>query len=590
MYQALYRKWRPRSFADVVGQQHITDTLKRQVLLGRLSHAYLFTGTRGTGKTTCARLLAMAVNCENPVGGDPCGKCASCRGIEQGSVLDVLEIDAASNNGVDNIRALRDDAVYTPAEVKMRVYIIDEVHMLSTSAFNALLKILEEPPEHLMFILATTELHKVPATILSRCQRYSFKRISPEDIRARLEQVAAAEQIELTGEAAAMLAQLADGSMRDALSLLDQCSGDKVDRARVVSAIGVADNEETLRLYAAIRGRDGKAAMETLDELYQNGRNVSAVLDRLSGLYRDLLMVRLAPEGGTALLKSGFAPEELTRQAQGMEIPALLAGLEILDETISGLRGSASRRLAAELCLLRLCDYSPAEGLTAFAVPQAVYAAPTAPASAPQAAAPAPVAPAPAEDAPAPVAEAPVPEAPVYASRDDFPPYAPPEPFRAPKAPARTDETASPSPAPAAETALSWAAILKLLKKRMDSFIYNILADPEQTVARLRGREVRLLCKSPFSLTLLDADTCAAVAQAAAELSPGGWRATALEYSEEEAEADSAPAAVPAPAPEPAEEPSPMPEAPAEAEEKAETESKLDRLMRRFDIKYDEGE
>ena len=200
MYQALYRKWRPRTFDDVVGQSHITDTLKRQVATGRLSHAYLFTGTRGTGKTTCAKILARAVNCEHPVDGNPCNQCPSCLGIESGSILDVLELDAASNNGVDQVRALRDEAVYTPAAVRKRVYIVDEVHMLSTAAFNALLKILEEPPEHLMFILATTELHKVPATIKSRCQQFSFKRILPGDIAARLAYVAREEGIELRGE------------------------------------------------------------------------------------------------------------------------------------------------------------------------------------------------------------------------------------------------------------------------------------------------------------------------------------------------------------------------------------------------------
>ncbi len=587
MYQALYRKWRPRRFADVVGQQHITDTLRRQVLLGRLSHAYLFTGTRGTGKTTCARLLAMAVNCENPVGGEPCGKCASCRGIEQGSVLDVMEIDAASNNGVDNIRSLREDAVYTPAAVKMRVYIIDEVHMLSTSAFNALLKILEEPPEHLMFILATTELHKVPATILSRCQRYSFKRISPEDIEERLMTVARAEDIELTEDACALLAQLADGAMRDALSLLDQCSGDKVDRARVVSAIGVADSEEILRLYAAIRERDGKAAMETLDELYQNGRNVSAVLDRLAALYRDLLMVRLAPAGGSALLKSGFSAAELTRQAQGMDIPALLAGLETLDEAISGLRGSASRRLAAEICLLRLCDYSPAEGFTAFAAPPAARdAAPTPSRPAEEKKAP------PSREAPIPE-EPPLPEGlplpeepPVFADEGHFAPYEEPEPPCAPEAPVRQ----APAPARASgDEAPRWTELLKLLKKTLDGFLYSLLADPEQMAVRLRAREIRLLCKNPFCLNVIDEELKQAVADAAAALSPGAWRVTATEYSEEEAAEE---AASPAPAAA-AEADEALPSAPAaesasSAEEK--NESELDRFMRRFDIKYDEGE
>ena len=224
MYQALYRKYRPQTFDDVAGQQGVTQTLKNQIVSGRLSHAYLFTGTRGTGKTSCAKILAKAVNCENPIDGNPCNCCPACRSIDSGACMDVLEIDAASNNGVDNVRALRDDAIYTPSEVKMRVYIIDEVHMLSISAFNALLKIIEEPPEHLLFILATTELHKVPATILSRCQRFSFRRLLPEDIVDRLNYIAYQEHIELEADGAAFLARLADGGMRDAVSLLDQCA------------------------------------------------------------------------------------------------------------------------------------------------------------------------------------------------------------------------------------------------------------------------------------------------------------------------------------------------------------------------------
>ena len=246
MYQALYRKWRPRTFDDVVGQSHITDTLKRQVSGDRLSHAYLFTGTRGTGKTTCAKILARAVNCQNPQNGNPCNQCPACLGIENGSILDVLELDAASNNGVDQVRALRDEAVYTPAAVRKRVYIVDEVHMLSTPAFNALLKILEEPPAHLLFILATTELHKVPATIKSRCQQFSFKRILPGQIAQRLEYVAGQEGIDLTPEGAALLARLADGGLRDALSLLDQCSGgggrvDEEDRAALAAGLVLGD-------------------------------------------------------------------------------------------------------------------------------------------------------------------------------------------------------------------------------------------------------------------------------------------------------------------------------------------------------------
>ena len=263
MYQALYRKWRPKTFSDVVGQEHVTETLQRQVAEGRLSHAYLFTGTRGTGKTTCAKILAKAVNCEHPENGNPCNKCQSCLGIESGGFLDVMELDAASNNGVDHVRALRDEAIYSPAQVKKRVYIIDEVHMLSIAAFNALLKILEEPPEHLMFILATTELHKVPATILSRCQRFAFRRILPREIVGRLNYIAEQEGIDLRPDGAELLAHIADGALRDALSLLDQCAaaGGTIDSAAVLDALGLAGNLQTAQLMDCVLRRDTKAAL-----------------------------------------------------------------------------------------------------------------------------------------------------------------------------------------------------------------------------------------------------------------------------------------------------------------------------------------
>ena len=310
MYQALYRKWRPRTFDDVVGQSHITDTLKRQVSEGRLSHAYLFTGTRGTGKTTCAKILARAVNCEHPVDGSPCNECDACRGIESGAVMDVLELDAASNNGVDQVRALRDEAVYSPAAVRKRVYIVDEVHMLSTPAFNALLKILEEPPEHLMFILATTELHKVPATIKSRCQQFAFKRISALDITQRLKYVAQEEGIPLTPEGAALLARLADGGLRDALSLLDQCAvgsgGHSLGEQEVLDALGLAGNVETAALMGEIAQRNTGAALERLDRLYAAGKDVGSLLGELAALTRDLLIRKTAPQGGAGLLTGGY--------------------------------------------------------------------------------------------------------------------------------------------------------------------------------------------------------------------------------------------------------------------------------------------
>ena len=309
MYQALYRKWRPRTFDDVVGQSHITETLKRQVQEGRLSHAYLFTGTRGTGKTSCAKILSRAVNCEHPVNGNPCNECAACRGIESGAILDVLELDAASNNGVDQVRALRDEAVYSPAAVRKRVYIVDEVHMLSTQAFNALLKILEEPPEHLMFILATTELHKVLPTIRSRCQQFAFKRLSPLDITQRLKYVAGEEGIPLTSEGAALIARLADGGMRDALSLLDQCAAgerETLGEQEILTSLGLAGNVETAALMEEIARRDTGAALERMDRLYAAGKDVGSLLNELSSLTRDLLIRKTAPRGGAGLLNGGY--------------------------------------------------------------------------------------------------------------------------------------------------------------------------------------------------------------------------------------------------------------------------------------------
>ncbi len=366
LYQALYRKWRPQIFDDVVGQSHITQTLKKQVQTNRLSHAYLFTGTRGTGKTTCAKILAKAVNCESPIQGNPCGKCPACVGIDSGSILDVVELDAASNNGVDQIRALRDEAVYAPAAVRKRVYIVDEVHMLSTAAFNALLKILEEPPEHLMFILATTELHKVPATILSRCQRFSFKRILPADIQNRLQYIAQQESIDLTSEGASLLARLADGALRDALSLLDQCavSGRQVNRETVLDTLGLAGNLKTAHIMNAIASGDTSAALTQLAQLYDDGKDVGAVLSELSSLTRDLLIRKTASQGGEALMTGGYDQETMELLARKFSSQRLLQMLELLQSTQAGLRTSANRRTDAELCLIQLCEVELDQSLT----------------------------------------------------------------------------------------------------------------------------------------------------------------------------------------------------------------------------------
>lgn len=370
MYQALYRKWRPRTFDDVVGQSHITDTLKRQIVTDRLSHAYLFTGTRGTGKTTCAKLLARAVNCEHPVDGNPCNACPSCLGIENGSILDVLELDAASNNGVDQVRALRDEAIYTPAAVKKRVYIVDEVHMLSTPAFNALLKILEEPPPHLMFILATTELHKVPATIKSRCQQFSFKRIPSRSIAERLRYVSQEEGIQLSDQAAVLLSRLADGGLRDGLSLLDQCIGgaDTLTEQGILQVLGLAGNLETAQLLKMIARQDASSALEKLGALYQEGKDMGALLGELSTLTRDLLIRKTAPQGGDALLSGGYEESVLRDLSQLMTIATLTRCLTILQNASAELYRSSNRRTDAELCIIRLCaeslDTSP-QGLAA---------------------------------------------------------------------------------------------------------------------------------------------------------------------------------------------------------------------------------
>ncbi|MEG2526664.1 MAG: DNA polymerase III subunit gamma/tau [Oscillospiraceae bacterium] len=357
MYQALYRKWRPRTFDDVVGQEQVTETLKNQIISGRLSHAYLFIGTRGTGKTTCAKILARAVNCENPINGNPCNKCKSCLGIEDGSIMDVVEMDAASNNGVDNVRALRDEAIFSPAVVKKRVYIIDEVHMLSTSAFNALLKILEEPPEHLMFILATTELNKVPATILSRCQRHSFKRVDPDSMAGRIAFVAQQENMQLDKAAAELLARLADGSLRDGLSLLDQCSGtQEISVESVLSSMGLAGNMRITELLNAIIDGQTQAALELFGALWRDGKAPATLLTELCTLLRDMLMSKLAPKGGRELLSGGYDLNTLIELSKRLSSEEIISDIDAIQVRIGALRDGRDPKIAAELCIVGLCE------------------------------------------------------------------------------------------------------------------------------------------------------------------------------------------------------------------------------------------
>ena len=356
-YQALYRKYRPQTFDDVSGQMAVTQTLKTQLVSGKMSHAYLFTGSRGTGKTSCAKILAKAVNCLNPDNGNPCNCCEACRSIDSGSCMDVLEIDAASNNGVDNVRDLRDDAVYTPSQVKMRVYIIDEVHMLSISAFNALLKIIEEPPEHLLFILATTELHKVPATILSRCQRFSFRRISQEDIAARLQYVAYQENIDLDDGAARVIARLADGGMRDGLSLLDQCASattGELTAERVYSCLGIAGEQKCGELMGYIASHDTKNALELFNRLYTEGKDISALLDEMACLARDLLVMKTAPNTGITMLSGVASDQEVLSLTKALTSSDLVRMMGLIQNTLNGFTRSASRRMDAELCLIEM--------------------------------------------------------------------------------------------------------------------------------------------------------------------------------------------------------------------------------------------
>ncbi len=370
MYRALYRKWRPQRFEDVVGQRAVVAALKNQVAAGRVGHAYLFTGVRGTGKTTCAKIFAKAVNCLQPDHGDPCGQCAVCRGIDGGSILDVVEMDAASNNGVDDIRDLRDETAYTPSVCRYKVYIIDEVHMLSTAAFNALLKTLEEPPPHVIFILATTEIQKVPATIRSRCQRYDFTRISPEDIAGRVAQVARAEGLALTEGAAGLIARLADGALRDALSILDTCAGvdTAIDEAAVRRMAGVTDRSYLFRMSDALAARDAAAALAELAALRQQSVDVKRLAEELIAHYRSLMLAALP--GGRELL-SGVSPEE---EALYLEKgPALgrreaVRAIRALGVALEHMARGSDQRIELELALFRLTE---AEAQSAPAAPPA---------------------------------------------------------------------------------------------------------------------------------------------------------------------------------------------------------------------------
>ena len=359
MHQALYRKWRPKTFDDVCGQEHITSVLRYEIKNGAPSHAYLFCGSRGTGKTTCAKILAKAVNCETPQNGNPCGKCAACLAIENGSTTDVLEMDAASNNGVENIRDIRDEVVYTPSQLRYRVYIVDEVHMLSTSAFNALLKTLEEPPAHVIFILATTELHKLPATIVSRCQRFDFRRIAASVLASRISYIASEEQIELMPDAAERIARMAQGGMRDAISLLELCAGGgaRIDTKTVEEMMGSVGRESLFSLVGAVANADYDAIFEAIGEAVAASLDLAVFWQDLIGVYRDMLVIKTTENAARYLDLADAEAGALAALAAHFTKGALLAHCRLLEDALFAMqKANAVKRMVAELTLVRMCD------------------------------------------------------------------------------------------------------------------------------------------------------------------------------------------------------------------------------------------
>lgn len=364
MYQALYRKWRPQNFNDVYGQPHVTKTLQNQLCSGRISHAYLFTGSRGTGKTTCAKILSKAVNCLSPIDGNPCNECEICRGIDNGSILDVIEIDAASNNGVDNIRDLREEANFTPANAKYRVYIIDEVHMLSIGAFNALLKTLEEPPSHVIFILATTEIHKLPSTILSRCQRFDFKRIAPEDITSRLLYVAEKENVKLTENAANLIARIADGGMRDALSLLDRCfaMGTDIDENAVSDAAGIAGTIHLFSFSEYVANGDFTSSLKLVSKLHSESCDIDSLCTELTLHFRNLMVAKTVSECEGLIVCSKDELAALKERAASLKLSKILECIEILEQTSKNIKNAANKKIQLEAAVIKMCAPSDSAG------------------------------------------------------------------------------------------------------------------------------------------------------------------------------------------------------------------------------------
>ena len=360
-YQALYRRWRPINFDDMIGQDHITKTLRNQIVTGRTSHAYIFTGIRGTGKTSTAKVFSRAINCENPQDGNPCNECPTCKGILDGSILDVSEIDAASNNGVDNIREIRDEVIYSATQAKYKVYIIDEVHMLSTGAFNALLKTLEEPPAHVMFILATTDIHKVPATILSRCQRFDFRRITADDVAEHLKKVTSADGVQIDDDGLRLVARLAEGSMRDGLSIMDRCLAygeEKLTYDDIVNILGVAEDRQTVEILRSIAANDTPAVIAALDRMVTAGKSIDIIISGLINTARNIMMCRCLSDPSQVLDLGAEDLAELKAVAQEFTEEKCVFCIKTLSETAASVRFSPNPRVTLEICLIKLCNPS----------------------------------------------------------------------------------------------------------------------------------------------------------------------------------------------------------------------------------------
>ncbi len=510
MYRALYRKWRPQRFADVVGQQAIVTALQNQIAAGRIGHAYLFTGTRGTGKTTCAKIFAKAVNCLDTTSPDPCGVCAVCKGVDDGSVLDISEIDAASNNSVDDIRDLRDETAYLPAMCKYKVYIIDEVHMLSTSAFNALLKTMEEPPEHVIFILATTEVQKVPATILSRCQRYDFQRITAADIAGRLLYVAGEEKIDLDPGAAELIGRLADGAMRDALSILDTCAGvsNTVDEALVRRMAGVTDRQYLFEISDAIAKGDSVTALQEIAQLRQQSVDMRRLCMELAGHYRNLMLCALP--GGEKLL-TGTSPEEEAAYAARKDFPQrdAVRAINAFGSALEKMARGTDQRIELELAVFSLTQpeavtvqqvaAAPAATASpqpfAAAQPAQTYTVPPVVQTAPQQNYPVPLvvqqsAPPVQSDVP------PVEESEPAFLQPELPPLEPqPQPQAAPATPApKKPRPRSTEPAGPIQPFPQWSAVLELMAEN-DPLLISFL---QGTRAYTDGRRVLFECSDAF--------------------------------------------------------------------------------------------